>query len=142
MTKNKQAGQNADMLQTFYEQTWPTVVQAEKQFAEADSLTWEEKARIIRYGWAMAHSCIDITNKWSMNSTNYEGSFHFWSAEERIKTTSIMINAKNTLANKTAEIWKVRASEMGVSLPEQHGNMEIALLADAELFDLFRFKAV
>lgn len=138
---DKYAKQNADTMQMLYEQTWPIVEVTETHFSEADLLTWEEKARIIRFGWAMSQSCLEFVQSWQLNAVNYEGSYSFWSAERRMKAVGFQLASKHQLATKMTEVWKYRASVLGVSLPEQHGDLEIALLADAELFDLYRFKA-
>ncbi len=124
-----------DMVSATYQEC-----QAKWDALEKDKAHWTEIADLIRWARAMAKQSFDTSYGYMMNWVNYLESSSVFGSKKKVEA---FVNANRNLPEWTKSAvakWDVMAKEYGVTLTDDSNEkVEIALMADAALFDIHRY---
>lgn len=124
-----------DMVSATYQEC-----QAKWDALEKDKAHWTEIADLIRWARAMAKQSFDTSYGYMMNWVNYLESSSVFGSKKKVEA---FVNANRNLPEWTKSAvakWDVLTKEYGVTLTDDSNEkVEIALMADAALFDIHRY---
>jgi hypothetical protein len=117
---------------------------AEQQFEELDKANppWNLLSRSIRAAHTYGNIHLESLKGFVLNTANYESAKSIFGGAKRAAT---VINEWQTdIDDYSKEIarWENLARKNGITLCRQDSDTEIALLADAELIDIYKYRDI
>lgn len=121
----------------FFDNTWSAAATFESAFSSSDKQDWYSEARIVRGGFAMSQLSSEFLDDYLgfvLNNIRIRGT----SKRRESKESAIqgMFSQQQAAVRNAVQVWKDRAHELTVTLPEERPNSSVALYADAEIRDL------
>ncbi len=117
---------------------------AEQQFDELDEINppWTLLSRSIRAAHTYGSIHLESLKGFVLNTANYESAKSIFGGPKRAAT--VIAEWQTDIDNYKMELtrWENLAKKNGITLCREDSDTEIALLADAELLDIYKYRDI